>query len=148
MIEDKQIKIYDDDYVSINGGIRIVTPGLRSLITSKKPNNYTDCDLQRYEESVYETSALRQQYNSKEHYPRASRSLKWKQTLGPIWNKFRMTGITPPSPMNNTKMSFDNNDKGSLDGTIVDDGTNDDSYSDNSYHSIAGVGEWNQNVST
>ena len=141
MIGDKQIKIDDDDDIRIDDEIYVGTPGLWSLITSKTPNNYTDYDLQRYKELLYETSALHQHYNSRDPYPRASRSVKWKQILGPIWNEFQMTGMTPPSPMSNTKTSFDNNDTDSLDGTIVDDNRSDDLDSDESFHSIASAGE-------
>ena len=141
MIGDKQIKIDDDDDIRIDGEMYEGTPGLWSLITSKSPTNYSDYDLQRYKELLYETSALHQHYNSRDPYPRASRSVKWKQILGPIWNEFQMTGMTPPSPpMNSTKTSFDNNDTDSLDGTIVDDDRNDDLDSDESFHSIASEG--------
>ena len=141
MIGDKQIKIDDDDDIRIDDEIYVGTPGLWSLITSKTPNNYTDYDLQRYKELLYETSALHQHYNSRDPYPRASRSMKWKQILGPIWNEFQMTGMTPPSPMSNTKTSFDNNDTDSLDGTIGDDNRSDDLDSDKSFHSIASADE-------
>ena len=142
MIGDKQIKIDDDD-IRIDDETYVGTSGLWSLITSKSPTNYTDDDLQRYKELLYETSALHQHYNSRDPYPRASRSMKWKQILGPIWNEFQMTGMTPPSPMNRTKTSFDDNDDtDSLDGTIVDDKrNNDDLDSDESFHSIGSEGE-------
>ena len=58
MIGDKQIKIDDGDDIRIDGEMYVGTPGLWSLITSKTPNNYTDYDLQRYKELLYETSAL------------------------------------------------------------------------------------------
>ena len=141
MIGNKQIKIDDDDDIRIDGELYVGTPGLWSLITSKTPTNYTDYDLQRYKELLYETSALHQHYNSRDPYPRASRSVKWKHILGPIWNEFQMTGMTPPSPMSNTKTSFDNNDTDSLDGTIVDDNRSDDLDSDESFHSIASADE-------
>ncbi len=72
--------------------------------------------------------------------------MKWKHILGPIWNEFQMSGMTPHSPpMNSTKTSFDNNDADSLDGTIVDDDDrNDDSDSNESFHSIASEGESSQ----
>ena len=138
MIGDKQIKIDDDDDIRIDDETYVGTSGLWSLITSKTPKNYTDYDLQRYKELLYETSALHQDYNSRDPYPRASRSVKWKQIFGPIWNEFQMTGMAPPSPlMNSSKTSFDNNDTDRLDGAIVDDDRNDDL----SFHSIASEGE-------
>ena len=143
MIGNKQIKIDEYDDIRIDDELYVGTPGLWSLITSKTPTNYTDYDLQRYKELLYETSALHQHYNSKDPYPRASRSTKWKHILGPIWNEFQMSGMTPPSPpMNSSKTSFYNNDTDSLDGTIVDDDDrNDDSDSNESFHSIASEGE-------
>ena len=42
---------------------------------------------------LHETSALHQDYDRFDRYPRASKSKKWKNILGPIWNEFQMTGI-------------------------------------------------------
>ena len=109
MVGAKQIKIEGDD-IRIDGEMYAGTPGLWSLITSKTPNNYTEHDLQRYKELLYETSALHQHYDSSDPYPRASGSKKWKQILAPIWNEFQFPGVVPSRN--------DNDDTDTLDGRL------------------------------
>ena len=64
---------------------------MRSLITDKVPKQYDNEDLERYEELLYETSAMHQHYNSHDPYLRASGGKKWTQILALIWNEFEMT---------------------------------------------------------
>ena len=75
MIGKKDIEIDVDDII-IDGEVYISTPGLWSLITSKSPKDYTEHDLERYKELLFETSALHQHYNSRDPYPRSSGSKK------------------------------------------------------------------------
>ena len=132
MIGNKEIEIDGDDII-IDGEMYVGTPGLWSLIASKTPNSYTEDDLDRYKELLYETSALHQHYDSRDPYPRASGSKKWKQILAPIWNEFQFTGVVPSG-------SDKDDDADSLDGTAVNE-NNDESDSDESYHSTASAGE-------
>ena len=88
------IKIDGDNIVNDDDDeVYVGTPGLCSLITDKVPKNYDERDLERYKELLHETSALYQDYNPYNKYPRARRSKKWTNILGPIWNEFQFTGL-------------------------------------------------------
>ena len=118
MIGNKQIEIDADDII-IDDEVYEDTPGLWSLITTKLPKHYTESDMERYKELLYETSALHQHYDSSDPYPRASGSKKWKQILAPIWVEFQSIGVVTSS------------DADSLDGTLIDN-----DYDE--FHSISG----------
>ena len=91
MIGDKEIEI-DDDNIVIDEEVYQGTPGLWSLVTNKAPRKYTEDDLDRYKELLYETHALYQNYDARNPYPRASGSKKWTRLLRPIWNEFQKNG--------------------------------------------------------
>ena len=129
MIGRKEIEIDVDDII-IDGEVYSSTPGLWSLITRKSPKDYTEHDLERYKELLFETSALHQHYDSRDPYPRASGGQKWKLILGPIWNDFQMTGMTPPPLPTNNSFTYDNGDRDSLDGTLIEKDDADFSDSD------------------
>ena len=116
MIGNKHIRMNGDDITTDDGEVYNGTPGLWSLITSKTPENYTEDDLERYKELLYETSALHQHYDSRDPYPRASAGKKWRQILVPIWNDFVWTGA----------VSSGDDDADSVDGTLVNSADNGD----------------------
>ena len=92
MIGDKEIEI-DGDNIVIDDEVYQGTPGIWSLVTNKTPRKYTDDDLDRYKELLYETHALHQNYDPSNPYPRASGTKKWTKLLRPIWNEFQHSGI-------------------------------------------------------
>ena len=61
------------------------TPGLWELIMEDEPKNYTKEDLDNYGNLLVKTSALHQNFDPENPYPRASRSYKWKNILSTIW---------------------------------------------------------------
>ena len=61
------------------------TPGLWELIMKNKPTNYTQGDLRLYGDLLFQTNAMNQDFNRTNPYPRASRSYKWLNIVGPIW---------------------------------------------------------------
>ena len=61
------------------------TPGLWELIMKNKPINYTREDLRLYGDLLFQTNAMNQDFNRNNPYPRASRSYKWLNIVGPIW---------------------------------------------------------------
>ena len=92
-IANKRVIINSDDSMVIDGEIYNGTPGFWSLVVLKTPKNYTVEDLNRYKELLHETHVLHQDYDPYVHYPRANKSKKWKNILGPIWAEFREKGI-------------------------------------------------------
>ena len=83
IIHNDDITVYDRDYPG--------TPGLWTLITEKKIGlkDYTDDDLEAYDNILEETNALYKDLNPNSLYPRSSSSWKWKNILGPIWQGWR-----------------------------------------------------------
>ena len=92
-IGNKKVSLNLDDSMTVGDEDYEGTPGFWSLVTEKHPTMFTDDDLARYKELLYETSALHQDYDEFDRYPRASKSKKWKNILGPIWNEFQFTGV-------------------------------------------------------
>ena len=92
-IGEKNVSLNLDDSMTVGDEIYEGTPGFWSLVTEKHPAGFTDDDLSRYKELLYETSALHQDYDKFDRYPRASKSKKWKNILAPIWNEFQLTGV-------------------------------------------------------
>ena len=62
-IEDEQVLLNPDDSMLIDGENYSGTPEFWSLVTRKVPKNYTNDDLDRYKEFLYETHALHQDYD-------------------------------------------------------------------------------------
>ena len=104
MIVGDNIVIDDDDEVYVG------TAGLWSLVTDKVPKNYDERDMERYKELLHETSALYQDYDPYNKYLRASRSKKWTNILGTIWNEFQFTGLMSEDSDDETLQGDDEND--------------------------------------
>ena len=51
-----------------------------------------------------------QDYDPYTKYPRASRSKKWSNTLGPIWNEFQFAGLVSEDSDDDTLQGDDEND--------------------------------------
>ena len=66
--------------------------------------------MERYKELLYETSALYQDYDQYNKYPRASRSKKWTNILGQIWNGFQFKGLVSEDSNDDTLQGDDEND--------------------------------------
>ena len=90
-IRNKHVIIKNDNIFLPDGSGFIGTPGLWGLITSKDPDkdeiDWNRNDKQLYDILMTKTNALHKNYNPNSPYPRSSRSNKWKNILGPIWNK-------------------------------------------------------------
>ena len=64
------------------------TPGLWELITSKNPQDPIEYeDYKNYERLMEKTNALHRGYDPSSFIPKANKSKKWKNILGPIWHK-------------------------------------------------------------
>ena len=121
-IGDQRVLLNPDDSMLIDDETYPGTPGFWSLVTQKKPMNYTDDDLDRYKELLHETHVLHQDYDKYARYPRANRSKKWSKILAPIWREFTEQGI-----------ARDDNDSDGEDGQIknvkmVDQNEDSDGY--------------------
>ena len=90
-IGNKHVIIKNDNIFLPDGSGFIGTPGLWGLITSKDPDkdklDWNRNDKQLYDILMTKTNALHKNYNPNNPYPRSSKSNKWKNILGPIWNK-------------------------------------------------------------
>ena len=86
------IKIDHDD-ITIYNEVYEGTPGLWSLITEKTKGmlegSYNASDLSAYEGILRQTNVLHKDFNPNSPHPRSSASWKWKNILGPIWEKVR-----------------------------------------------------------
>ena len=82
-IEDNDIKIDD---IKFEG-----TPGFWELVTSKNPNpeNYTEEDLDKYQQLLLLTNAIYRDNNPDNNNPKSSKSLKWKNIIKPIWEQIK-----------------------------------------------------------
>ena len=62
------------------------TPGLWELITSNKPENFTDKDYDNYEDLLIMTNALHRDNDEDNPHPKGNhKSYKWLNILRPIW---------------------------------------------------------------
>ena len=91
VIANTRIKIDGDDIV-IGSEAFQGTPGLWSLLTDSRPRDWTQDDMEKYEEILDETNVLHQDYDPENKKPRASSSWKWKKILSPIWVKSIING--------------------------------------------------------
>ena len=82
-IEDNDIKVKDEIFEG--------TPGFWELVTSKYPNpeNYTEEDLNKYQQLVILTNTAYQNNNPNQNKPKASKSSKWKKIIKPIWEAIK-----------------------------------------------------------
>ena len=89
-IGDKPV-IIEDDNIKVDGKIFEGTPGFWELVTSINPNpdNYTEEDLNKYEELVKLTNTAFQNNNPNNNKPKSSRSPRWKKIISPIWEAIK-----------------------------------------------------------
>ena len=80
-IEDNDIKIDDTTFEG--------TPGFWELVTSKNPENYTEEDLNKYQQLVILTNTAYQSNNPNNNKPKSSSSPKWKKIIKPIWEAIK-----------------------------------------------------------
>ena len=82
-IEDNDIKVDD---ITFEG-----TKGFWELVTSKNPNpeNYTDEDLNKYQQLVILTNTAYQNNNPNQNKPKSSKSKKWGNIIKPIWEAIK-----------------------------------------------------------
>ena len=86
-IEDNNITVKDE-----GGNILKTfegTPGFWELVTSKDPKNYTEEDLNKYQQLVILTNTAYQQNNPTQNKPKSSGSNKWKYIIKPIWEAIK-----------------------------------------------------------
>ena len=85
-IGNKFVNIEDND-IKVDDKIFEGTPGFWELITSKDPNpdNYTEEDLNKYQQLVILTNTAFQDNNPGKNKPKSSKSSKWKKLIKPIW---------------------------------------------------------------
>ena len=84
--------IFHNDHITVYGQDYPGTPGLWRLITEKSKaalKDYTDDDLEAYDNILEETNVLYKDLNPNSLYPRSNSSWKWKNILGPIWKRWR-----------------------------------------------------------
>ena len=71
------------------------TPGLWELLTSVNPDPkiFNNTDHVDYKKILIETSAMKQNYDPTSNRPASSKSEKWKNFVGPIWDEYRRTAL-------------------------------------------------------
>ena len=80
-IEDNDIKVDDTTFEG--------TPGFWELVTSKNPENYTEEDLNKYQQLVILTNTAYRSNNPNNNNPKSSSSPKWKKIIKPIWETIK-----------------------------------------------------------
>ena len=80
-IEDNDIKVDDTTFEG--------TPGFWELVTSKNPENYTEEDLNKYQQLVILTNTAYRSNNPNNNNPKSSSSPKWKKIIKPIWGAIK-----------------------------------------------------------
>ena len=87
-IGNKEVNIEDND-INVDDIIFEGTSGFWELITSKNPNNYTEEDLNKYQQLVILTNTAHQDNNPDNNKPKSSKSPKWKNIIKPIWEQIK-----------------------------------------------------------
>ena len=89
-IGNKEVNIEDND-IKVDDIIFEGTPGFWELVTSKNPNpdNYTDEDLEKYQQLVILTNTAYQGNDPKNNKAKSSRSPKWRNIIKPIWEQIK-----------------------------------------------------------
>ena len=89
-IGNKEVNIEDND-IKIDNIIFEGTPGFWELVTSKNPNpeNYTEEDLDKYQQLLLLTNAIYRDNNPDNNNPKSSKSSKWKNIVKPIWEQIK-----------------------------------------------------------
>ena len=80
-IEDNNIKVDDKTFEG--------TKGFWELVTSKNPENYTNEDLNKYQQLVILTNAAYRNNNPNQNYPKQSKGNKWGNIIKPIWKAIK-----------------------------------------------------------
>ena len=89
-IEDNNIKVDDTTFEG--------TPGFWELVTSKNPENYTEEDLNKYQQLVILTNTAYRSNNPNNNNPKSSSSPKWKKIIKPIWEAIKEQEDDDPQP--------------------------------------------------
>ena len=89
-IGSKEVNIEDND-IKVDDIIFEGTPGFWELVTSKDPNpeNYTEEDLDKYQQLVILTNTAFRGNNPNSNKPKSSGSPKWKNIIRPIWETIK-----------------------------------------------------------
>ena len=80
-IEDNDIKVKDKTFEG--------TKGFWELVTSKNPENYTEEDLNKYQQLVILTNAAYRNNDPTQNYPKNSKGPKWKNLIKPVWEQIK-----------------------------------------------------------
>ena len=87
-IGNTHVIVKDNDIYIKNTGERFKgTPGLWELITSRDPVDFNKKDKDEYERLTIRTNTLHRYDDPHNPHPKANRSNKWKNILGPTWYK-------------------------------------------------------------
>ena len=89
MIGDKKIELQDDNNLKVGDKIYDGTPGLWSLITEKKPKEYTLQDQEAYKDLLIQTNAIYHNNDPASGRAKSSKSSKWKTIIAPIWEELK-----------------------------------------------------------
>ena len=87
-IGSKEVNI-EDNNIKVDNTIFEGTPGFWELVTSKDPKNYTEEDLNKYQQLVILTNTAYQSNNPNQNKPKSSISPKWKNIIKPIWKAIK-----------------------------------------------------------
>ena len=88
-----------DDNILVDDEKFIGTPGLWELIMADEPDpkliDYNN-DYDSYKRLLFKTNVLHKGFNPNNPSPRSSRSYKWTNILGPIWDEKTGKGLPKP----------------------------------------------------
>ena len=87
-IGNKEVNIEDND-IKVDNTIFEGTKGFWELVTSKDPKNYTDEDLNKYQQLVILTNTAYRGNDPTQNKPKSSASKKWKNIISPIWEAIK-----------------------------------------------------------
>ena len=89
-IGSKEVNI-EDNNIKVDNTIFEGTPGFWELVTSKDPKkeNYTDEDLNKYQQLVILTNTAYRNNDPTQNKPKSSVSKKWKNIIKPIWEAIK-----------------------------------------------------------
>ena len=93
-IGSKEVNI-EDNNIKVDNTIFEGTPGFWELVTSKDPKkeNYTDEDLNKYQQLVILTNTAYRSNDPNQNKPKSSVSKKWKNIIKPIWEAIKQQKI-------------------------------------------------------
>ena len=93
-IGNKPVTIKDNN-IEIENKTYIGTPGLWELITSHKPEKFTEDDYNEYMDLLIRTNTIYRGNNPNNTKPKSSSSNKWKNLISPIWNYIKESKKQP-----------------------------------------------------